>query len=72
MSIPSTAREYRLPEFKGIDSLTVKDAPVSKPKSNEVLVKVGAVSLNFRDLAISTGNYPLGYVYVFRCHARQR
>jgi NADPH:quinone reductase-like Zn-dependent oxidoreductase len=63
MSVPSTAREYRLPEFKGIDSLVLKDAPVPIPKSNEVLVKVGAVSLNFRDLMISAGTYPLKFVY---------
>lgn len=63
MSIPASAREYRLPEFKGIDSLTTKDAPVPKPKSDEVLVKVGAVSLNFRDLMIASGNYPAPCVF---------
>ncbi|KZP33168.1 NAD(P)-binding protein [Athelia psychrophila] len=60
MSIPDTAREYRLPKYaSGIQSLAIHHAPVAKPKPEEVLVKIHAVSLNYRDLAICTGHYPM-------------
>ncbi|KZP33158.1 NAD-P-binding protein [Athelia psychrophila] len=60
MSIPDTAREYRLPKYaSGIQSLAIHHAPIAKPKPDEVLVKIHAVSLNYRDLAICTGHYPM-------------
>lgn len=37
----------------------MKEAPVPKLKSNEVLVKVHAVSLQYRDLIVAKGQYPL-------------
>ncbi|KAH9938947.1 NAD(P)-binding protein [Amylocystis lapponica] len=60
MSIPTTTREYRLPKVEGPQALVLQEAPVRPPKSSEVLVKVHAVSLQYRDLIISTGQYPLG------------
>jgi len=57
MSIPSKARQYFLPKFDGIHNLTIREAPVRQPKTGEVLVKIHAVSLNFRDLAIITSQY---------------
>lgn len=59
MSIPTQARQYVLPKFEGIQSLTVREVPVPKPKVNKVLVKIHAVSLNYRDLIISLDKYPL-------------
>ena len=60
MALPSTTREYRLPEYKGFSNLTLEEAQVTPPKSHEVLVKIKAVSLQFRDLAVAKGQYPLG------------
>lgn len=41
----------------GLDNLVFRDTPTSEPKAGELLVKVGAVSLNFRDKAIVDGIY---------------
>ena len=38
----------------------MQEAPIPKLKSTEVLVKVHAVSLQFRDLIVAKGQYPLG------------
>ncbi|EPQ55961.1 NAD P-binding protein [Gloeophyllum trabeum ATCC 11539] len=57
-SIPTKAREYRLPKFDGIQSLTLQEAPVPQPGAKEVLVKIHAVSLNYRDLLVASNNYP--------------
>jgi threonine dehydrogenase-like Zn-dependent dehydrogenase len=50
-------RAYQLPQGTGIDALVKVDLPVPKPGSRQVLVKVAACSLNFRDLAIALGSY---------------
>ncbi|KAH9924507.1 NAD-P-binding protein [Fomitopsis serialis] len=60
MPIPTTTREYRLPKTDGFHNLALNDASIRPPKSTEVLVKVHAVSLQFRDLIIAKGQYPLG------------
>jgi NADPH:quinone reductase-like Zn-dependent oxidoreductase len=59
MAIPKTSREYRLPKKEGIDCLTLTEAPIPPLKSSEVLVKVWAVSLQYRDLMVATGKYPM-------------
>lgn len=41
----------------GLDNLTLSDTSTPEPKAGELLVKVGAVSLNFRDKAIVDGIY---------------
>ena len=41
----------------GLDNLVLGDTPTPEPKAGELLVKVGAVSLNFRDKAIVDGIY---------------
>lgn len=56
--IPATAREYYLPKIGSHDNLTVKTKEVEKPRANDVLVKVHAVSLQFRDLIVASGQYP--------------
>ena len=48
---------YQLPQATGIDALTKVDLPVPKPAHRQVLVKIAACSLNFRDLAIVLGRY---------------
>ncbi|GJE89034.1 NAD(P)-dependent alcohol dehydrogenase [Phanerochaete sordida] len=56
--VPSKAREYFLPQLDGIHNLTIREVDVPQPGPTEVLVKVHAVSLNFRDLIIAQGTYP--------------
>ncbi|KZP33112.1 NAD(P)-binding protein [Athelia psychrophila] len=64
MSIPNTAREYRLPKLgkyqsgAGIEGLVFQTSAIASPKATEVLVKIHAVSLNYRDLAMAIGVYP--------------
>ncbi|KAH9894030.1 NAD-P-binding protein [Cubamyces lactineus] len=60
MSIPQKTREYRLPKVDGFHNLTLTEAPIPKLKATEVLVKVHAVSLQYRDLIVAKGQYPLG------------
>jgi NADPH:quinone reductase-like Zn-dependent oxidoreductase len=53
-------RAYQLPKGgAGIDALTKVDRPQPKPGHRQVLVKVAACSLNFRDLGIVRGTYRL-------------
>ncbi|HEY5211201.1 MAG TPA: NAD(P)-dependent alcohol dehydrogenase [Stellaceae bacterium] len=49
-------RAYQLTS-KGLDGLTQVDLPQPKPGHRQVLIKVAACSLNYRDLAIASGNY---------------
>ncbi|KDQ55976.1 hypothetical protein JAAARDRAFT_195217 [Jaapia argillacea MUCL 33604] len=58
MSIPTLTREYRLPKNGGIHNLTLQETSIRAPSSSEVLVKVHAVSLQYRDLMVTTGKYP--------------
>ncbi|EIW56493.1 NAD-P-binding protein [Trametes versicolor FP-101664 SS1] len=60
MSIPQTTREYRLPKADGFHNLTLTSSPIPALKATEVLVKVHAVSLQYRDLVVAKGTYPLG------------
>ncbi len=51
-------RAYQLPKVgAGIDALVIVDRPMPKPLYRQVLVKVAACSLNFRDLSIVRGRY---------------
>jgi NADPH:quinone reductase-like Zn-dependent oxidoreductase len=50
-------RAYQLSQATGIDALTQVDLPTPKPGPRQVLVKVAACSLNYRDLAIALGTY---------------
>lgn len=49
-------RVWRIPTF-GIENLELADAPEPRPKAGEVLVRVHAVSLNYRDLMVVVGKY---------------
>jgi NADPH:quinone reductase-like Zn-dependent oxidoreductase len=49
-------RAYRL-QAAGIDGLAEVELPAPKPGPRQVLVKVAACSLNYRDLAIALGTY---------------
>ena len=51
-------RAYQLPKGgAGVDALVKVDRPEPKPSYRQILVKVKAYSLNFRDLAIARGSY---------------
>jgi NADPH:quinone reductase-like Zn-dependent oxidoreductase len=50
-------RAWQLTAQTGIDALKPVDLPTPKPARGQVLVKVAAASLNYRDLAIATGKY---------------
>ena len=49
-------KAWRIQSF-GIDQLALEDLPQPEPKAGEVLVKVHAVSLNYRDLLMVRGHY---------------
>jgi NADPH:quinone reductase-like Zn-dependent oxidoreductase len=51
-------RAYQLPKAgAGIEALTMVERPMPKPLHRQVLVKVSACSLNYRDLGIVRGSY---------------
>ena len=54
----STFRQYYLPEKKGFNSLVLRDVPKMGPKFGQILVRIKAVSLNWRDGIIALGTYP--------------
>jgi NADPH:quinone reductase-like Zn-dependent oxidoreductase len=58
MTESTTFRQYYLPEKKGFSSLTIRDVPKIAPQIGQVLVKLKAVSLNWRDCIIAMGTYP--------------
>jgi NADPH:quinone reductase-like Zn-dependent oxidoreductase len=51
---------YEFRETKGIDSMMPIDKDIPKPADGEVLIRVHAVSLNYRDLLIAQGKYLRG------------
>ncbi|OBI84889.1 NAD(P)-dependent alcohol dehydrogenase [Mycobacterium sp. 1245805.9] len=50
-------RVYRFDELTGLDGLRVHDEPVPSPQRGELLLRIRAVSLNYRDVAIPLGRY---------------
>ncbi|KAL4794345.1 hypothetical protein BDV19DRAFT_399492 [Aspergillus venezuelensis] len=54
----STFKQYYLPEKTGFDSLTLREVPKITPKLGQILVRIKAVSLNWRDGIIALGTYP--------------
>lgn len=50
-------RAYRYDSFDSLDDLRLHEEEVPKPQRGELLLKVRAVSLNYRDLAVVQGNY---------------
>ncbi|KAL4878468.1 hypothetical protein BJY04DRAFT_113243 [Aspergillus karnatakaensis] len=56
---PSTQKQWSVQnKDNDFDGLKYDDAPVPKVGENEVLVKLHAASLNYRDLVIPKGKYP--------------
>lgn len=50
-------KAYRLREFSGPEAMKREELPSPTPANGEVLVRIRAVSLNYRDLLISRGVY---------------
>ncbi|KAG5641872.1 hypothetical protein DXG03_004012 [Asterophora parasitica] len=57
MAIPTSAQEYYFSEIGSYENLVLGSKTVEQPKANDVLVKVHAVSLQYRDLQIAIGAY---------------
>ena len=51
-------KSFEIEEF-GIDNLKLGESAVPKPGPFEVLVRLRAVSLNFRDHMMVCGSYPM-------------
>jgi NADPH:quinone reductase-like Zn-dependent oxidoreductase len=51
---------YEIRETTGIDSLVPAERETPKPRAGQVLIRVHAVSLNYRDLLIVQGRYQRG------------
>lgn len=49
-------KAVQLDQFS-IENLQVKEVPKPSPKRGEVLLKIKAVSLNYLDLLLTTGNF---------------
>lgn len=62
MSFPTKQATYRVTSTKGPKALKRFEEPLNTELGNDfVLIKVKAVTLNYRDLAISNGSYPLSF-----------
>ncbi len=52
-------KAYELREFTGLDGLVLNDARAEpQPKAGDVLVRIRATSLNYRDISVSYAQYP--------------
>jgi alcohol dehydrogenase len=51
-------RAYRFDSFDSLEELRLREEADPRPQRGEVLVRVHAVSLNFRDIAMLRGRYP--------------
>jgi NADPH:quinone reductase-like Zn-dependent oxidoreductase len=50
-------RVYELNQPNGLDSWSLTERVIPKPERGQVLVKIRAVSLNYRDILIVTDRY---------------
>ncbi|KAJ6478154.1 hypothetical protein C8R47DRAFT_1198637 [Mycena vitilis] len=57
MPFPNTTRQYFFPKVGDVSNLTLGSAPILPPEPSEVLVKIHAVSLQARDLAVARGYF---------------
>jgi NADPH:quinone reductase-like Zn-dependent oxidoreductase len=56
-------KTYVLTSNTGIDALTLSDRPQPQPSVGQVLIKLKAASLNYRDLLVAEGAYGSGVKY---------
>ena len=50
-------RYWTLPSPTGIDALTIAEADIPQPARGQVLIRIHACSLNYRDLMVATNTY---------------
>src|SRR6202047_369933 len=55
----SKMRAYQLDQLGSLDGLALAERDIPSPGAGEVLVRVRATSLNFRDIMILNGMYPM-------------
>ncbi|PSR73016.1 hypothetical protein PHLCEN_2v11120 [Hermanssonia centrifuga] len=60
VQIPEKTRQYYIPKLGEVKNLSIRNVDVPTAKPLEVLVKVHAVSLNYRDLLIARNQYAAG------------
>ncbi|SJL13275.1 related to Alcohol dehydrogenase [Armillaria ostoyae] len=58
--IPETAQSYYFPTRGSYTNLALQTTPLPDLKSTDVLVKIHAVSLQYRDLMVASNRYPAG------------
>ncbi len=58
--VPITTRSYYFPALGSYNNLTLQTTPLPALKSTFVLIKIHAVSLQYRDLMIASNKYPRG------------
>ncbi len=51
-------KAYRFDDFHSLDDLRLHDEAEPRPQRGELLIRVHAVSLNYRDIAMVKGRYP--------------
>lgn len=59
MTSTQTTKAAQITPGGGIESIVWRNRPLPDPAAHEVRIRVHAVSLNYRDLAIASGHYPL-------------
>src|SRR5665213_2006517 len=52
-------KAIQVPQTGGVEVLTLVAVPAPKPKSNEVIVKIAAAGVNFIDVYLREGRYPV-------------
>ena len=53
-------KQYVFPQAAGIETLELRDVPMPKPARGQILVKMRAASLNYRDLNVAAGRAARG------------
>lgn len=57
-TIPSTQKAYKWSQFTGIENLVLhSNEKIEKPQRKQVLVRLHAASLNYRDYLVANGTY---------------
>ena len=54
-------KAYRFDKFDNLEDLRLREEADPRPQRGELLIRVHAVSLNFRDIAMLRGRYPREY-----------
>ncbi|KAM0259852.1 hypothetical protein ACHAQJ_003096 [Trichoderma viride] len=58
--IPQTVKQWNVASFNGFEGLKFSEQPLPEVGDSQVLVKLEAASLNYRDLLIARGEYSFG------------